>query len=206
MVNRKSSPKKERRRHTFQFTFSSLLLLSIGFVFILAWVFSLGIMVGRGLLPNTLNPFSSAKEKTVKASGERKTDRVRPLRDEELTFYDQLVHKKQRAKKQSLSRGSPRGPVGKPAVAHPQKDRGNYSVQVAALKDKGKTERLMERLTKLGYPAYYYQTRVDTEIYYRIRCGPFRDLDEVRKCAERLADKQGFKPLIIYPSKNDEGL
>ena len=72
MVNKKSSPKKKKRRYTFQLTLSSLLLLSIFLVFILAWIFSLGIMVGRGLLPSAIEGFSSIKEKVANdEEGER---------------------------------------------------------------------------------------------------------------------------------------
>ncbi len=204
MGNRRSSPKKERRRYSFQFTFSSLLLVSIGSVFILAWVFSLGIMVGRGFLPSTIGSFSFIKGKAEKGEEENKSDQIRPLKDEELTFYNQLVHKKERARERALPRGVSKDQGRKKEASPLQEERGNYSVQVAALKEKGKSEKLVERLTSLGYPAYYYQAQINDEVYYRIRCGPFLTLDEVRKCARRLADSEGFKPFIVYPSTDEE--
>jgi cell division protein FtsN len=203
MTNRRPSPKKERRRYTIQLTLSSLLLLSIGLVFLLAWVFSLGIMVGRGFLPSTIGFFSSLKEKSAKDVEEGAIHHVIPLREEELTFYDQLVSKKQRTKRQLLSDSFPKDQDKKREVSHIPDDTGSYNLQVAALKDKGKTEELVKRLTRLGYPAYYYQTMINDKIYYRIRCGPFPTLEQVRECAKRLADKDGFKPFIIHPSSND---
>ena len=204
MVNRKSSPKKERKKYTFQFTFSSLLLSSISLLFILAWVFSLGIMVGRGFLPGAIDTFSSIKERIMKDKEKKAIDHPRPIKEEELTFYNQLVDKKDRVKKKAFSKPLLRNQERaskKTRVAQIREDIRNHSVQVAALKDKTKTEKMVEKLTRLGYPAYYYQTLINGEMYYRIRCGPFPTEGEARKCAKRLADKEDFKPFIVYPTK-----
>ena len=201
MVNIKSSPKKERKRYSFQFSLSSLLLISITFVFVLGWVFSLGIMVGRGFLPGTIGSFSAVKEKTAKDEEKKKNYQLKPIKEEELTFYNQLVDKKERAKKKALPdtllKDQDRT-TKKAKVGQSKEDIGDYSIQVAALKDKGRTEKLVERLTRLGYPAYYNQSLIKGEMYYRIRCGPFPNIEEAKKCGKRLADKEGFKPFIIY--------
>jgi len=204
VVNRKSSPKKEKKKYTFQFTFSSLLLSSISLLFILAWVFSLGIMVGRGFLPSAMGTFSSIKEKIMKDKGKKEIDHPRPIREEELTFYSQLIDKKDRAKKKMLPKPlleNQERTSKKTNVAQLKEETRSHSVQVAALKDKMKTKRLVERLTRLGYPAFYYQTLINGEIYYRVRCGPFPTVGQAKKCAKRLADTEGFKPFIVYPNK-----
>ena len=199
MVNIKSPSKKERKRYNFQFSLSSLLLLSITFLFVLGWVFSLGIMVGRGFLPSTIGSFSAVKEK-------KKNDQSKPIKEEELTFYNQLVDKKERAKKKALSKpllNDQDRTTKKTKVEQSKEDVRNYSVQVAALKDKRRTEKLVERLTTSGYPAYYIQSLIKGKMYYRIRCGPFPNIEEAKKCGKRLADKEGFKPFIVYPTKID---
>ena len=205
MTKRKSSPNKERKRYTFQFTFSSLLLASISLVFILAWAFSLGIMVGRGFLPSTIDTFSSIKERFIKDKEKKTIDQPRPIREEELTFYNQLVDKKERAKKEILAKPRLKAQEetsNNTKVEQIKEDTRNHSVQVAALKDKMKTEETVERLTRLGYPAYYYQTLINDQIYYRIRCGPFPTIEEAERCAKRLADKEGFKPFVVYLTNN----
>ncbi len=203
MVNIKSPSKKERKRYNFQFSLSSLLLLSITFLFVLGWVFSLGIMVGKGFLPSTIGSFSAVKEKTAKDEEKKKNDQLKPIKEEELVFYNLLVDKKDRAKKKALSKPLLKDQdrtTKKTKVEQSKEDIGNYSVQIAALKDKGRTEKLVERLTRFGYPAYYYQILINGEMFYRIRCGPFSNIEEAKKYAKRLADKEGFKPFIIYPS------
>jgi cell division septation protein DedD len=77
-----------------------------------------------------------------------------------------------------------------------------YSVQIAALQDKGKTEKIVERLAGLGYRAYYRQTVINGETFYRVRCGPFATIEEARDYAKRLTTREGFKPFIVYPGGN----
>ncbi len=203
MVNKKSSKKRERKKYNFQFSFSSLLLLCVSFLFVLGWVFSLGIMVGRGFLPSSIESFIAVKEKTVKDEEVKEKDNLKPIKEEELTFYNHLIDKKEKAKKEVLPEPLLKDQdrtTKKTKVEQLKEDIRNYSVQVAALKDKGRTEKLAERLTRLGYPAYYNQSLIKGEMYYRIRCGPFPNIEEARKCAKRLADKEGFKSFIVYPT------
>jgi len=204
MVNKRSSPKKGKKRYTFRFTLSSLLLVSISLIFILGWVFSLGIMVGKGFLPSTIGALSSINEKIAKDEEKGEIDNIMPIKEEELTFYDQLIDKKGIAKKKVLPKPPSKDQdrtTKKTKVEQLKEDIRNYNVQVAALRDEGKTVKMVERLTGLGYPAYYYQTLINGKMYYRIRCGPFPNMGEAKKWAKRLADKEGFKPFIIYPIK-----
>ena len=200
MVNKKSSPKKKKKRYTFQLTLSSLLLLSICLVFVLAWIFSLGIMVGRGFLPSAIEGFSSINEEVTNDEENKEIDHASPIREEELTFYNRLIRKKEETKKEVRLSRVLKDQDKKAKVAQLKEEIRGYSVQVAALKDKGKAEKMVERLVRLGYPAYYYQTLINDVIYYRIRCGPFQKIEEANKSAKRLADKEGFKPFVIYPT------
>lgn len=203
MVNIKSSPKKERKRYSFQFSLSSLLLISITFVFVLGWVFSLGIMVGRGFLPSAMDTFSAFREKIVQEDEKKKNDQLKPIKEEELTFYKELVDKKDKAKKRVLSKSFLKDQdraTEKTKVTQSKENIWNYSVQVAALKDKGEAGKMVGRLTRLGYPAYYYKSFINGEMYFRVRCGPFYNIDEAKKYARRLADKEDFKPFIVYPT------
>ncbi len=200
MVNKKSSPKKKKKRYTFQLTLSSLLLLSICLVFVLAWIFSLGIMVGRGFLPSAIEGFSSINEEVTNDEEDKEIEHTNPIREEELIFYNRLISKKEETKKGVRLSRVLKDQGKKAKVAQLREEIRGYSVQVAALKGKGKAEKMVERLVRLGYPAYYYQTLINDVTYYRIRCGPFQKIEEANKSAKRLTDKEGFKPFIIYPT------
>ena len=203
MANRKSTPEKERKRHTFQFSFRSLFLLSIGVFFVLGWVFFLGILVGRGLLPNSIENFSFIKKKIVKDETEKKNEHVTPIKIDELSFYNHLINKKENAKKKAptatLSKNQVKK-IEKTKLGKLKQEIRGYSIQVAALKDKAKTKKMVERLTRLGYQAYYYQILINGEMFYRVRCGPFSNIEKAKKNSKRLTDKEGFKPFIVYPN------
>ncbi len=204
--NRKPTPEKERKRHIFQFSFRSLFLLSIGVFFVLGWVFFLGILVGRGLLPNSIENFSFIKKKIVKDETEKKNEHVSPIKIDELSFYNHLIDKKEKAKKKAppatLSKNQVKK-IEKTKLGKLKQEIRGYSIQVAALKDKAKTKKMVERLTRLGYQAYYYQILINGEMFYRVRCGPFSNIETAKKNAKRLTDKEGFKPFIVYPTKID---
>jgi hypothetical protein len=205
MANRKPSPEKDRKRYAFRFSLTSLILSCIGFLLILGWVFALGIMVGRGFLLGTaLDTLSVFKHRAVKDEKRIKDEHVPLIREEELTFYRELIDKKEKAKKEVLPQGFPQD-KGRPTpgIEIPQKTEGagTYSVQVAALKDREKTEKMVEGLLRSGYSAYYYQVLINGEAYYRVRCGPFSTVDQAKRYEERLAKEEGFKPFIVYPGK-----
>lgn len=206
MTNKKSSSKKIKKRYTFRPTLGSLFLFCFGLIFVLAWIFCLGVIVGRNFLPITFDTFSRTKETVVEVKEEKTTDHVEPIKEEELTFYNQLVNKKERAKEGVTSQVSVKEPDRKrkqTQVWQGEEDSRHYSVQVIALKDKEKTEQMVERLSSLGYQAYYYQTLINGETFYRVRCGPFYTIPEAKKYAKRLADREGLKPFVVYPSKTD---
>lgn len=155
-------------------------------------------MVGRGFLPSVIEGFSSINEEVTNDEEEKEIDHASPIREEELTFYNRLISKKEETKKGVRSSHVLKDQGKKAKVEQLKEEIRGYSVQVAALKDKGKAEKMVERLVRLGYPAYYYQTLINDVIYYRVRCGPFQKIEEANKSAKRLADKEGFKPFVVY--------
>ena len=162
----------------------------------------MGILVGRGLLPNSIENFSFIKKKIVKDEAEKKNEHVSPIKIDELSFYNHLIDKKEKAKKKAppptLSKNQEKK-TEKTQLGQLKKEIRSYSIQVAALKDKAKTKKMVEKLTSLGYQAYYYQILINGEMYYRIRCGPFSTIEKAKQYAKRLANKEGFKPFIVYP-------
>ena len=204
MANKKSVP-KIRKRYAFRPTLSTLLLLCFGVLFLLAWAFTLGVMVGRNLLPLPFSALSSTEETAAEERQETTADHFEPIKEEDLTFYDKLVPKEERAKKVVTAEPPATARVIKkkatPLRGTDEESHG-YSVQIAALQDKGKTMEMVERLAGLGYRAYYRQAVIDGETFYRVRCGPFNTLEEARDYAKRLTAREGFKPFIVYPDGN----
>lgn len=203
MANKKSSQEKPKKRYVFQLSLTSLLFSGIGCIFILVWVFALGIMVGRGFLPRSMEGFWFFKNKAVSDEQGNKAKHVPLIKEEELTFYNQLTDKKPKTRSEPQPQAPPREQVRPPkrvkSAQEEAEKAGKYRVQVASLKDKGKAEEMVERLIKAGYPAYYYKALINGTAYYRIRCGPFTSVDQAKSFAARLIEKEGFKPFIVYP-------
>ena len=141
----------------------------MGCIVILIWVFALGIAVGRGLLPRSMDGFWFFKDKAVSDDQGDNATHVPLIKEEELTFYNQLTDKTSKVRREPPPQAPPRDQVRtqkRPKIPHVQTDKpGKYRVQVAALKDKGKTEEMVERLIKSGYPAYYYRTLIKGTVY-----------------------------------------
>ena len=155
------------------------------------------------MLPNSIENFSFIKKKIVKDEIEKKNEHVSPIKIDELSFYNHLIDKKEKAKKKAPPATLPKKQVKKiekTKLGQLKQEIRGYSIQVAALKDKAKTKKMVERLIRLGYHAYYYQILINGEMYYRIRCGPFSTIEKAKQYAKRLANKEGFKPFIVYPN------
>lgn len=203
MANKKSVPEKPKKRYLLQFSLTSLLFSGMGCIFILAWVFALGIMVGRGFLPDRMEGLWGFKGKAASDKQGNKADHAPRIKEEELTFYNQLTDAKPKPRSepppQEPREEMPNPPKKMKTAQEVQDKDGNYSVQVASLKDRGRTEQMVERLIKAGYPAYSYKTFIKGEEYYRVRCGPLSSADQAKSLAARLSEKEGFKPFIVYP-------
>jgi len=214
MTNKKSAPEKPKKKYVLHFSLASLLASSIAGIFILAWVFALGIMVGRGSLHNKMEGFLGFKSKTVNTEHRKKIDHAPPIKEEELTFYNQLIDTKPTPKTRPKPKTRPTPPPQPPAEDQLRVERrikelrekrhkaGRYRVQVAALKDRQKTEKMVAALIKAGYPAYYRTAIINGQTYYRIRCGPVSDAHEAKALVSRLKEEEGFKPFILRPYRD----
>ena len=81
------------------------------------------------------------------------------------------------------------------AAARP--DKGKLTIQVAALKEAGGADRLVDSLRKKGYPAYQIQTATkDNEAWYRVRVGAFSARADAQRMLEKLKQDK-LKGLIV---------
>ena len=102
------APKKGKKRFQVEMTSMGMLLWGCGLFFLLAWIFVLGIFVGRGFLPGTVTAISDLRRQISRLQAivnHKKTEeRVTPessVPDPKLAFYEKLSSKKDEAKKKS---------------------------------------------------------------------------------------------------------
>jgi hypothetical protein len=208
MAGKRTKEKKGARRVRIELGTGGLLLWSGGLLFLLVWIFALGIMVGRGSLPGDR-----------RAATEAGRNPLPPLEMEmeqpKLAFYDKLAAKKDQARQREEipaagqeSRGGSASAeetpglrqksqsVGSDLYRPPGGGKSGFTVQVAALETRGTAEELSRELRRKGHPAYFYDVSIQGKTYFRVRCGRFGTRDEAEAYARRLRTKEGIEGFV----------
>ncbi|MBW1779124.1 MAG: SPOR domain-containing protein [Deltaproteobacteria bacterium] len=199
---------KTGKRYQFELSRTSIFLWSMGLFVLLAWIFTLGVLAGRGLLPGGVKTLAELKmqiaklQQIISKKDRSELERIKKLqKDQKFAFFDELSVKKSEAvkkpalspKKQTTSKkGSKR--------AKPSTSRMTYVVQVASLETEAKATKMVKRLTGQGYPAYFYKVFIKGHEYYRVRCGTFKTKKEAITIKKRLAEKEkltGFVKKVV---------
>ncbi|MBN2124603.1 MAG: SPOR domain-containing protein [Deltaproteobacteria bacterium] len=228
MSPKKAKTKKaQKKKYQIEMTSTSIFLWGFCFFFLLAWIFVLGILVGRGFLPGAVTAIHDLKGQISKLQGmvghksapdpapERTVDQ-----DPKLAFYEKLSSKKDEAKKgwQPEKAAEPpieaRAPKKAAGVEEPARKttadtvpvqgkdsefpeaEAKFTVQVASLADREKAEKMIEELRNQGLDAYTYEADVSGRMYYRIRCGRFKDREDAGEYAQRLFRDTGLKGFV----------
>ena len=189
--------------------------------FISAWMFLLGIFVGRGTAPVHFDIQKLQKEladlREVILKKEKKKFKIDPdVRDQgsDLGFYEALKRSRNKpgtydnfhADISSQKRKTLPEKIVEPKVIPKEKTAHGFrktktddpfTIQVAALKDALLADKMTAQLKKKGYPAYRVFVQIpDKGIWYRIRVGFFQNRDEAQSTLNRLK-KEGFKAIVI---------
>lgn len=200
----------------------STFLWSLFLLFLLSWVFVLGILAGKGLLPGAIsgieNPFKKFKESLTQKEAYKYK---KPDEDLKLNFYDNLESKKNEVKKKitipkentpsqqiTLSRGEKdeKAEESKPAETVREKQyapvpevvpQGVFSVQLASVSTPESAQRVTKELVDKDFDAYYYSATVDGKKIYRIMCGRFEKRSDAVLCLNRLKLNTGYKKGFI---------
>ncbi|MFC1883587.1 SPOR domain-containing protein, partial [Thermodesulfobacteriota bacterium] len=67
---------------------------------------------------------------------------------------------------------------------------GAFTVQIASLNSDREAQKVVERLKRLGYPAYSYKAMVNGRTRFRVRCGSFDDRKSAESLRKKLAEKE----------------
>jgi len=118
MAKRKSRSKKKAKTFHFELTSLSAFLSGIFLLFLLTWIFILGILVGRGSLPGAVTTISDLRSQINNLQemvrGKKSDNRIiekKPAPDPKLAFYEKLSSKKDEVKNSQKSvelAGSPK--------------------------------------------------------------------------------------------------
>ncbi|MBW1996760.1 MAG: SPOR domain-containing protein [Deltaproteobacteria bacterium] len=215
MGKKKSGSKKGvKKKYRIEMTPLSLFLWGFCLLFLLTWVFVLGILVGRGFLTGDFTVISDLKNQITKLEeitgrkgpGEESRRPKSLEKDLELMFYEKLSNKKEEAKKKVVVRrredSRPKGqaPRKSPVSRSPKTPSTSgfkYTVQVASLGELDRAKILINQLKQKGYSAYYYTATIDGKTYYRVRCGKFESKRQATEFARRLERDSGIRGFVF---------
>jgi len=195
---------KTGKRYHIELSRTSIFLWSTGLFILLAWIFTLGVLAGRGLLPGGVETLNEVKaqiaklQQMISKKDRSELEEIRKLqKDPEFAFFDELSAKKGEADKPSGTR------AGKPAASDmtqktvkPSSPVVKYVVQIASLDSEAKATNMVKRLTEKGYPAYFYKVFIKGREYFRVRCGIFKTEAEAVEINKRLAEKEHLTGFI----------
>ncbi len=209
-MEEKTEEKKKTKKFHLELSRTALFFWCFGFLIFLGWIFTLGVLAGRGLLPSGAKTLAELKSQIVKLQemvGRKdgsELDEIKALnKTPEFAFYSELSAKKiaetpepQKAKPKKIAREeTPKPKADKPK--EPDTASGTfYVVQVASLDEGKQAAKMVDRLVKKGYPAYYYKIIIKGRSYYRVRCGTFNTRAEAMDIQNRLTEKERLKGFI----------
>ena len=209
MKEKKEKTEKEKKGLRLELSRTALFFWSLGFLIFLGWIFTLGVLAGRGLLPSGAKTLAEIKNQIVKLQemvGQKDTselDEIRAIqKDSHFAFYDELSsikvlevpsgqgppHKKPKHKSATSDN------VKKPDS--PSSSTELYVVQVASLDREKQAFNMVNRLVKKGYPAYHYKIFIKGRAYFRVRCGTFKTRAEAVETQQNLAEKEHLKGFV----------
>ncbi|MFO8091340.1 MAG: SPOR domain-containing protein [Desulfatiglandaceae bacterium] len=204
MREQPSSPGKKKKFRV-ELSPVGLFLSSLGLVFILGWIFVLGVMVGRGFVPEGVKSIGQMTDQlsrliTILARDrEQGADRNAAMEQQtKLEFYDYLSRSDPEPEKGTAKLEIPRAsavpkasePKDDGAVEIPKAEESGWAVQVASLDNESKAIKLVEKLKRLGYPAFTYKTVVKGAVFHRVRCGPFKARVDAEAAKRSLLEKE----------------
>jgi len=179
---------------------------------IAAWIFALGLCVGKGMLPDGVESVIQAslhKLKEVLAeTGLSRPDPPLPgTEDPKLSFYRNLASKKDEAalKDKAVAaapkENAPDKEVRAPAVQQPPQGASGYTVQLASLDQEERATAMVNRLNQRGYQAYYYRVEIGGRPYFRVRCGSFAMPSDAANLRDQLAREEKLNGFVIHTER-----
>jgi len=202
---RSKSKKRPKKKYLVEMTSFSVLVWGFCLFFLLAWIFVLGILVGRGFIPGGETAIFELKAQIAKLQelvGNNKVVEKRsqkePDKNPELAFYDRLSSKKVEAKSRWQSEKNVAVPQKKAApdirkVPTPNRLEGGKTRQEIKPKPKswGETATTSKGKEKVGYPESLQilsETSIP-EIRYTVQLASLGSRDKAEKLISDLVDR-----------------
>jgi cell division protein FtsN len=215
--------KKDKKKSSFQFVPKEPSVWIFLIIFVSAWMFVLGVFVGRDSAPVKFDleklqkELVALKEAVIKKEQKRfkiDSDGVRNKTD--FGFYEALKETKKynsdadissRQKTKDLSQDtalkvkkslvSNNAKTSKAKQKDTKETNKSLTIQVASLKDSKDADEMVARLKKQGYLAYRISSNIPEKgIWHRVRIGSFKDKAEADSTLDKLK-KEKYGPILV---------
>ncbi|MCD4762939.1 MAG: SPOR domain-containing protein [Desulfobacterales bacterium] len=217
--------KKDKKKPSFQFVPKEPSVWIFLIVFVSAWMFVLGVLVGRDTVPVKFDieklqkELVALKEAVIRKEQKRfKIDSDGAKNKTDFGFYEALketkknknngagISKKQETKhlsKNETVKVKKRVVSGKSKIINKDKQKNltetdkKLTIQVASLKDSKDADEMVARLKKKGYPAYRISSNIPEKgIWHRVRIGFFKDKAEAGSTLSKLKNEK-YGPILV---------
>jgi cell division protein FtsN len=217
--------KKDKKKPSFQFIPKEPLVWIFLIVFVSAWMFVLGVFVGRDMVPVKFDidklqkELVALKEAVIKKEQKRfKIDSDGVINKTDFGFYEALKETKKNknngagiSKKQETKHLSKNETVKVKKRVFPDRSKiinkdkqknltetdKKLTIQVASFKDSKDADEMLAKLKKKGYPAYRISSNIPEKgIWHRVRIGYFKDKAEAGSTLNKLK-KEKYGPILV---------
>ena len=222
----KPQPYNRKKRFFFELSRTQMLLSIAGALFILSWVFVLGIFVGRGYVSDTITrAFSDQIQKLQlekKAlmdkylAQEKKNDIPQEeILKPQLDFYNKLSQKETGNAQLTVPQPTPKPASGeekaettnKPAPLEAKKESkapqssdepSGFMVQIGSYREEATAQNSVKRLQGKGYPAILRAKEIPQKggKWFRVQVGPLKTKGEAEKMVKKLGH-DGFQAVVL---------
>ncbi len=176
-----------------------MVLVGVVSFIVLAWIFVLGILVGKGLIPEKIKRLSSLKQEILDlkkpGAGGPTEEKIlnQEIKEPDFEFFKKLPEKKKiytpplEEKIYKKSGG-------------PLHGAGLFTVQLASFDSANKAAALVKSLVKKGCKAYTHKAKINGKTFYRVRCGKFNTKEEALDYKKRLSKLVGLTGFVCRAS------
>ncbi len=218
--------KKDKKKSSLKFVPKEPSVWIFLIIFVSAWMFALGVLVGRDTVPVKFDieklqkELVALKEAVIKKEKKRfKIDSEGVRNKTDFGFYEALKetknknsggadksskHKTKHLSKNKTVKVKKKVISDKAKIINKVKQKDiietdkKLTIQVASLKDSKNADEIVAKLRGKGYPAYRISSNIPEKgIWHRVRIGPFKDKAEAGSTLNKLK-KEKFKPILVY--------
>ncbi len=222
----KDTPSSPKQKYRLQLTRRGVWFWIFSISFISAWMFALGILVGRGTAPVRFDihklqkELAELKKKAIKEELRRfKIDKDTLEDKPDFAFYEELKSTKEeitlpenpiqkKATSPSPEPSAEKEPVHPASsVTEPKQNQTSpvpaepeeirLSIQVASVREQKDADQLVAHLKGKGFPAYRIIAKIPGKgIWFRIRVGPYKSRVEADRALRRL-ERDKFSGYLV---------